>query len=117
MVRLTECIPADDVLGFGKWSVGNGSSLPCHQLPGAFQRVSRILDVALLGQLFQPCHPPLHLLLGLLGRSGRARAAAIQVHEFAHDSLLSVAFNPYDVRMRRHWTIFLRRYVVLMVGY
>jgi len=64
---LNECIAADDVLRLGKWPIRDGSRLSRHQLPAAFQRMTRILDVALFSQVFQPGHPPLHLLLGLLG--------------------------------------------------
>src|SRR5215475_3429941 len=57
---LDECVTADNVLGFGKGSIRHGLLLALHQLAGALERLSLVLNVSLLAELLEPCHPLLH---------------------------------------------------------
>src|SRR5437899_9699013 len=85
---LDQGVAPDDVLGLGVRPVGDGALLALDQLAGPLERVTGVLDVALVGQLLHPGHPGLHALLQLLRRSHRGATglvgAAVQVNEFAH---------------------------------
>src|SRR6266513_334753 len=89
VLRLDQGVAADDVLGLGVWSVGDGSLLSLDELARPLERVTGVLDMALVGQLLHPGHPGLHALLHLLRRSHRGTTvlvgAAVQVDELAHD--------------------------------
>src|SRR5207237_9947784 len=64
--RLDQRVSADDVLRLGVRAVGDRPLFALHELAGALERMTGVLDVALVGQLLHPGHPGLHALLHLL---------------------------------------------------
>src|SRR5689334_4664549 len=91
IVRVDECVTADDILRLGERPVSNGPSLSRYELSAPLERMTGIFHVALFRELLQPGHPPLHALLGLFGGQLRwPRATAIEVNKFAH----TASFNP-----------------------
>src|SRR5438132_6876892 len=88
ILRLDQRISPDNVLGLGVWAVGDGPLRALDQLPRPLERVTLVLDVALVGQPLHPGHPSLHALLQLLRRSHGGTTglvgATVQVNELAH---------------------------------
>src|SRR5205814_4482499 len=100
--RLDQGVAADDVLRLGVRAVGDGALLALDQLARPLERMTGVLDVALVGQLLHPGHPGLHALLHLLRRSHRGATrlvgAAVQVNEFAHGNSSRVSPIPVLVQ-------------------
>src|SRR5438874_1366793 len=89
VLRFHQGVAADDVLGLGVWSVGDGPLLSLDELARPLERVTGVLDMALVLELLHPGQPRLRALLHLLRRSHRGTTglvgAAVQVDELAHD--------------------------------
>src|SRR5262249_61388905 len=92
--RLDQGEAVHDVLGLGIRPVVDALLLACDDLACALERMSGILDMALLAEFLEPGEPFLHGFLHLLGRSCSWIAAAKKKRKFAHcvsSRVLSIA--------------------------
>src|ERR1700680_556529 len=103
ILGLNQCVAAYNIFGLRIGAIGHRLLFSPHDFSCPVERLTAILNVALLAELRQPRNPLLHFLLSLLRRI-RPFSASVQVHEFAHsvNSLVWHLIGTSNCRRLRH---------------